>query len=397
MATSSSREMEDDRDAKSGGEDRPTKRSRMDIIDSATCFENAKARVEAAQKELAMAQKNMTEVREQMRSNGYYEPDSLLCLSDGEDDNVLSTVMEFLTVEDAGRCEMVCQTLKRRANHYWDKFDENLLSHPSRRSPSARNARERVIRYHLASNLARRIGGMGESISKHVFDCYLNTDDDLDHSRVPDCCEGCDFPEELDFGVLHRDTTDDYELFVRFSRTSDNYSFAEGFLPIRRGDNLELSLQGMDFSKWPKIVEITRLIKNHNEEEGLDNDDLLHECMRELTATVVAIDKTSSRASLVIAQSDFAGTNSRTAGIDNMGDHGFCIPKGELSCHSHGDLETIRQHSIFGDTSYNSRDSHAHLGMLFENVTWNDPTDNGRIIDVECRWTLHCTYTLTGS
>jgi hypothetical protein len=136
--------------------------------------------------------------------------------------------MEFLTIEDAGRCEMACRTLKRRAKHCWDKFDEDILNDPSRRSPSAQDARERVVRYHLASNLARRIGGMGESLSKHLIVSGLDEYGDLIDRRVHDCCEGCDFPEELNFGVFHQDTTNDFELFVRFSQTSDNHLFAEG-------------------------------------------------------------------------------------------------------------------------------------------------------------------------
>jgi hypothetical protein len=370
-------------------------------IDSVALFQRAKGRLEAAQRELAMTQKNMTEVREHIRSNGDFEPDSLLYLCVGEDDHVLTAMMEFLTIEDVGRCEMACRTLKRRAKHCWDKFDEDILNDPSRRSPSAQDARERVVRYHLASNLARRIGGMGESISKHLIAGGLNEEGGLIDRRVHDCCEGCDFPDELNFGVFRQDTTNDYELFVRFSRTSDNHSFAEGFLPFQRqnGVNVNIHLKDMNFSKWPKIVEITSLVKKHEDGEEFDNNDLLRECMKELTATVVAIDKTSSGATLVIAQSNFAGTNSSMLdGIDNMGDHGYCWPRGGLSSYSHGDLETILER-IDGSIIYNNRNqaSDAKLGMLFQNIVWHDPEDDDRILAVECEWTLNCSYTLQDS
>jgi hypothetical protein len=121
--------------------------------------------------------------------------------------------------------------------------------------------------------------------------------------------------------------------------------------------------------------------------------------MKELTATVVAIDKTSSGATLVIAQSNFAGTNSSMLdGIDNMGDHGYCWPRGGLSSYSHGDLETILER-IDGSIIYNNRNqaSDAKLGMLFQNIVWHDPEDDDRILAVECEWTLNCSYTLQDS
>jgi hypothetical protein len=368
-------------------------------MDSVALFTRAKDRIDAANRELAMAQKNMDQVRAQMRSNRVTEPDSLLYLDDHA--GVLTAVMEFLTVPDVARCERTCRTLQKRAKHCWHKLEEdlNLLNDPSKRSPGARDARERVIRYHTASNLSRRIGGMGDSISKHLIVSGLNQYGGIIDSRVQDCCkgEGCDFPEELNFNVFRRDTTNDYELYVRFSRTSDNYCFAEGFVPFRRQDesNLNIILKDMNFSKWPEIVEITRLVKMHVDGAELNNDDLLYECMKELTATVIAIDKTSSEASLVLAQSNFAGTNSGLDGIDNMGDHGFCSPRGGLSCHSHGNIETILKRCVLlGDGVINNRNlaSDAKLGMLFTNVEWTDPQDNDRILAVECQWTLNCTY-----
>jgi hypothetical protein len=52
-----------------------------------------------------------------------------------------------------------------------------------------------------------------------------------------------------------------------------------------------------------------------------------------------AVDKRSSKASLVIAQSNFANKELNN-GIDNMDTHGFCWPKGRVSAYSHGNLRT---------------------------------------------------------
>ena len=192
-------------------------------------------RLHAAQNELALAQKNMEDVRHRIRSSGNYEPDSLLYLCNGEDDNhhILSYIMKYLPIEDVGRCEIVCTTLKRQAKNYWDMKlnDSNINNHPTLRSPSAQSSRDVVIRYQLASSLAKRIGNMKDSISKHLVVLYCNRyERTMSDVRVDDHCEGCDFPD-LNFDPLRRDTRDEYEFFVRFCRTRDNTLLAEGFLP----------------------------------------------------------------------------------------------------------------------------------------------------------------------
>ena len=371
----------------------------MALLAHAALFEGAQDRLKRAQKELHLAEENMAQVRERIRSSGDYEPDSLLFLCDDEDDHVLSAITKYLEIQDVARCEMACRTLIRQAKQCWAKFDEDLLAdNPTLRSPSARDARERVVRYHLASSLARHIGSLGDTISRHlIVKDYDPYDDEVTDKRVPDCCNRkgeCGFPDKLNFRVLRKDTTDEYELFVRFSRTNDNYLFAEGFLPFIRSDdtNLKIPLEGMNLSRWPKIVEITRLVET-NGQAFADNDDLLHECMGELTAVVVAVDKTSFEASLVVAQCDFS-VRSRVddGGIDNMGDHGFCWPRGCLSSRSHGALETLP--TMFDNTIHTNRDSDVKLGMLFGTETWTDPKENDRILAVECQWTLDCSYDL---
>lgn len=132
-----------------------------------TLFEKAKERLNAAQEELDLAQQNMERRRQQIRNGGSYEPDSLLCLSDGEG-HLLAHIIKYLDINALGRCGAVCRTLKNQADGCWDTFETRLLTHPSLCSPSAQNCEERVVRYLRASDFARRIGAMGDDISNHV-------------------------------------------------------------------------------------------------------------------------------------------------------------------------------------------------------------------------------------
>lgn len=109
----------------------PTKRSykamkneSTSIICVATLFASGMDRLKAAQLEYTLAQKNMDEIRQQIRDSGYAEPDSLLCLCDGEDNYILSYIMDYLAVEDLGRCGLVCNTLKKLAKHCSDTSSE---------------------------------------------------------------------------------------------------------------------------------------------------------------------------------------------------------------------------------------------------------------------------------
>jgi hypothetical protein len=109
----------------------------------------------------------------------------------------------------------------------------------------------------------------------------------------------------------------------------------------------------MNFSNWPVMVAMNLMMKN----DGEINDNVLHGCsMKELTATIVAVDKISSKASLVMAQCDFTGE-----GVDNIGD----------------------------------QDSDGKLGiMLFFNTTFIDREDNDLFLFKECLWTLDLTIEL---
>jgi len=88
--------------------------------DDYTLFEKAKQRLNAAQEELNLAQQNMERRRQKIRNSGNYEPDSLLCLSDGEGHLLAHILKNYLDTNDLGRCAAVCHTLKNQADGCWD-------------------------------------------------------------------------------------------------------------------------------------------------------------------------------------------------------------------------------------------------------------------------------------
>jgi len=106
----------------------PTKRSYKDIhkknestnVCAATLFASGMERLKAAEIEYKLAQMNMDNIRQQIRDSGYAEPDSLLCLCDEEDNFILSHIMDYLALDELGRCELVCNTLKKQAKLYRD-------------------------------------------------------------------------------------------------------------------------------------------------------------------------------------------------------------------------------------------------------------------------------------
>ena len=104
----------------------PFKRNHKDLknestnICAATLFASGMERLKTAEIEYKLAQMNMNEIRQQIRDSGYAEPDSLLCLCDEEDNFILSSIMDYLALDDLGRCELVCNTLKKQAKQYKD-------------------------------------------------------------------------------------------------------------------------------------------------------------------------------------------------------------------------------------------------------------------------------------
>ena len=161
--------------------------------------------------------------------------------------------------------------------------------------------------------------------------------------RVDDYCQGCALPD-MDFNPFRPETCSEYELFVRFCRTSDNKLLTEGFCPYERFDTTSIQLRDMDYSQWSQFAELTRLIETSEGDSFANehNDNMIDSYLRDLTAVVIGVHKETSKASLTLVQCNF-GINPSTHGdhgIDNMGDHGFCWPKGSMSAHSHH-LETI--------------------------------------------------------
>ena len=398
VGSSSSSTKRSHKEMEEADKDETSKKSNSNVDDDAL-FASGMDRLKASKVELELAKKQMEDIRQQIRSKGNYEPDSLLYLCDGEDNHILSHIMNYLTIEDTGRCELVCHTLKKQAVQYWDRLDKlYFANHPTLRSPSAQSSREAVIRYKLASTLAERIGDMGDLISKHlIVSEYDNYEDTMSDVRVRDHCQGCALPD-LDFNPFRPETSDDYEFFVRFCRTSDNKLLAEGFCPYDQNfSNTKIRLWNLDFSNWPQLAELTHLIEtSEGDSFAAEHNDKLDDCMKELTAIVISVHKGTSKASLTLAQCNFGDPPSarerREHGIDNMGGHGFCWPKGCMSARSHGAVETVRNVTTFGgtsNTSFDNRYCDAKLGMLWDSHVWNDQ-ESGQVLKVECHWTLDC-------
>ena len=371
--------------------DDDTSKSNNDMTKTAsldTLFTNSMERLKLAQIELALAQMQMEDTRQKIHASGNFEPDSLLFLCDGEDNNILSYIMDYLSVKDVGRCEMVCSTLKQQARlHVWDTLDEVMFtSNPSLRSPSAESSRDAVIRYTVASTLARRIGDMKDLISRHSIvqqtvdmDGYTSMDVRMDND-----CEGCDFPN-LNLDPFRRETCNEYEIFVRFCRTSDNKLLAEGFCPYdidascAYSHETAIKVRNLDYSEWPQLVELTRLIET-SERDPYENENILGVCMRDLTVVVVGVHKGTSEASLAIAQCNF-------------GDKIFtwrnaCLPQGLLSEKSHGGVKT---RLFIGDefARYENLLCNARLGINWKNHV-RTGEESGGILSKECHWTLQC-------
>jgi hypothetical protein len=169
--------------------------------------------------------------------------------------------------------------------------------------------------------------------------------------------------------------SDDYELFVRFSRTSDNKLLAEGFTSFEAGREGDLSLDDLDLSNWSELQEISRLAVLHGEQFGDEDHHMttLRECMINLTAVVVAVNKSTAKACLVAAQNDFGGDDPPTDEDSSYGvfvdhDEAQCCPLGYLPRCSHG---SAGHHQLI------------RLGMLFDIV--QHPVE-------QCQWFLECRY-----
>ncbi len=142
----------------------------------------------------------------------------------------------------------------------------------------------------------------GDNISRHTFEIG---DSGIESVRCENHCEGCDFP---DMNFDHAESIDDYELFVRFSKTSNNEVLAEGFPEITISHSMQF--EAFDFSNWPELLEINRRIDALGDEFNGREDwhwDLLKDVMSNVTVVVVAVKKVTLEVSLVAANNDFGG------------------------------------------------------------------------------------------
>jgi len=102
---------------------RETEKMAMASVDSSSLQE----RLRAAKQEVALARRNEEAAREQIRSIGLYEEDSLLALCDGGGSPLLTHAISFLDERDVGRCAMVCQDLHYAAVKCWENILKMIL------------------------------------------------------------------------------------------------------------------------------------------------------------------------------------------------------------------------------------------------------------------------------
>ena len=143
----------------------------------------------------------------------------------------------------------------------------------------------------------------------------------------------------------------------------------------------------------PQFSELTGLIETCEGDlfADLRIDRMLNDCMRELTVVVVGVHKGTSKASLVVAQSNFGASPDPMHGIDLMDDHAFCFPHGCMLAKSHGELELKEYANRFlqdHSTTYHTRYCTAKLAMKFDTKVWT--SESGEVIKKECHWELGC-------
>ena len=102
---------------------RETEKMAMASVDASSLQE----RLRAAKQEVALARRNEETAREQIRSIGLFEEDSLLALCDGGGSPLLTHAISFLDERDVGRCAMVCQDLHYAAVKCWENMLKMIL------------------------------------------------------------------------------------------------------------------------------------------------------------------------------------------------------------------------------------------------------------------------------
>lgn len=85
-------------------------------------------RLRAAKLAVVLAKENEENVRQQIRSSGSFEEDSLLSLCDKEDSPLLGSVMNFLDKTDVARCATTCLALNLQAELHWIARHKSFLN-----------------------------------------------------------------------------------------------------------------------------------------------------------------------------------------------------------------------------------------------------------------------------
>jgi len=189
---------------------------------------------------------------------------------------------------------------------------------------------------------------------------------------------------------------DDYELFVRFSQTSNNKMLVEGFVPCtyeREEEYLggvtfwsRLHLRKLDFSNSPQFIEITRLIETSEGVDPFADNDILDDYMRDLTVVVVGVHKGTSKASLSLAQCNFGHSYARP--YQRREGNGYCRSQGRMSVKSHGTVET---RPIQYETCTVNVNKFCEASMKLSWSSRVQTDNNGEVPKKECLWVLDCT------
>lgn len=232
-------------------------------------------------------------IRSEIRERGQTEADSLLAVgTDG-----IAAVLPFLTVLELGRCEITCRAFKMLLQDPapWSQIEKYQ---PVTNRSSASDARSRIIRYHIASKFAERLESLVEKHSTGHFNR----------------CRACSaFPSKL----LIDPSPAKYELFVRFSKETrsgrNRILVLEGFVDYRLYNvprpfskyypsQLTFNLDTFDLSSWPSMERVFRQNAGENTNGWMNG---AKDALLGLTATIVAVERSTSKTHLVVGSADF--------------------------------------------------------------------------------------------
>ena len=180
----------------------------------------------------------------------------------GLGDELLCRSLAFLDIKSLAQSELTC--LKFHRLDMWQTLDG-----PPRQRSSAATAKERVVRFELASKFA---ASMLEQTQSH-YD--FSSGDYVLRSKG---CPGCNHLSYLGIAIYRE--PDPYEFFVRFTDRSNNQNVVwEGFLPVT--DERQIGPRSALFG-----VSLDAVLENHSKIFLLPNGELRE--LTNLSVTVVA-------------------------------------------------------------------------------------------------------------